>query len=506
MDSLLRNLQDLIGEGWIGPVHCDGREILQRLFVTVRDRAWQEVRPTQFNSRIDQAARTVRLSARHTSDLVDFEWQGELTVSDDGSQVRFEFKGHALRDMDVCRLGLIVLHPVDSMVGSRVTATSHLIHQTFTIEQQLAPQPIKGGVPVAMTEPFTELIIEREDWGRLVLSLDGDSFELEDQRNWGDASFKTYCTPLRNGFPRSVTKGTMISHGVEARFVSPSKSASNITMGCGAEQGRAFRSEVQQEFPEIGQVSSNMPPSSLDDLGAWDHIHVDLTGKEPSALRAVLQSSSSQLEIGVDARPLEQGGGIEWVSLVRAHRERIARIILYGPGISLPSEPTIKLWHNLLNVPEGRFIPLFAATRGYFVEFNRSVPFEAPIAGIAFPLTATVHSDDAETIVGNVATVRDMAQTGRHLTSTSEIALLPLALYHPPAAAATKLSEPQVVRWLMATLRHAVAARVTSITLADDLASVLEREMGVCSAGELRHLIASAPDTAIAISPRMRSQ
>ena len=33
-------------------------------------------------------------------------------------------------------------------------------------------------------------------------SLDtGDVFEMEDQRNWTDASFKTYCTPLRQPFP-----------------------------------------------------------------------------------------------------------------------------------------------------------------------------------------------------------------------------------------------------------------------------------------------------------------
>ena len=71
---------------------------------------------------------------------------------------------------------------------------------------------------VRMTEPFTELRIEREDLGQLLLSFDGDSFELEDQRNWGDASFKTYCTPLRKGFPRAVRRGTLIAHRVKVRF------------------------------------------------------------------------------------------------------------------------------------------------------------------------------------------------------------------------------------------------------------------------------------------------
>jgi hypothetical protein len=220
-------------------------------------------------------------------------------------------------------------------------------------------------------------------------------------------------------------------------------------------------------------------------------MHVDLTGKDPSALRSILESSSCQLEIAVEARSLDRGGGKEWISLTRAHRERIARIIFYGRGTSLPTESAIELWRSLLHAPAGRFIPLFAATRGYFVEFNRTVPFAAPIAGIAFPLTATVHSDDTQTLMSNVATIGAMAQTGRNLTRASEIALMPLALYHPAASAPTKLSDTRIVQWLMATLRHAMAARVTSITLADDVASALEREIGLCCAGELRHLMAS---------------
>lgn len=493
--SLSSSVQDLIGEGWIGPVHCGGREIIRRIFITVRDRNWLEVQPTKFESVIDQATRTVRLSARHTSELVDFEWQGDLTISEDGRDLSLGFKGQALRDMEVCRLGLIVLHPLDSMIGSRVTASSEQAEQTFTVDEQLAPQPIVDGIPGAMTEPFTELRIEREDWGLLILSFEGDSFELEDQRNWGDATFKTYCTPLRKGFPRAVTKGTSIAHRVAAHFVTLStKTAPStpvITSGGGPGHERAFKAEVQQRLPEIGRISSNASPSALDELGTWDHIQVDLTDKDPSALRSVLEASSCQLEIAVEARSLDQGGGMEWVSLIHAHRERIARIIFYGPGTALPSESAIELWHNLLNAGKGRFIPLVAATRGYFVEFNRAVPFVAPITGIAFPLTATVHSDDAQTVMSNVATIGAIAKTGRHLTRTSDIALLPLALYHPPAAASTKLSDTHIVRWLMTTLRRAVAARVTSITLADDVASALEREMGVSCAGELRHLMAS---------------
>ncbi|HCK09781.1 MAG TPA: hypothetical protein DHW45_07880, partial [Candidatus Latescibacteria bacterium] len=44
--------------------------------------------------------------------------------------------------------------------------------------------------------------------------FEGDVFEMEDQRNWTDASYKTYCTPLANPYPVDVAAGTKIRQSV----------------------------------------------------------------------------------------------------------------------------------------------------------------------------------------------------------------------------------------------------------------------------------------------------
>ena len=44
----------------------------------------------------------------------------------------------------------------------------------------------------------------REDAG-LRFAFEGELFELEDQRNWTDASFKTYPTPVALSDPRPMT-------------------------------------------------------------------------------------------------------------------------------------------------------------------------------------------------------------------------------------------------------------------------------------------------------------
>ncbi|HET9444914.1 MAG TPA: hypothetical protein VFO35_01560 [Steroidobacteraceae bacterium] len=478
-----------IGAGWIGPVHLAGREVLRRIFVTVRDRNWQETPPTQFEHELDEHARTVRMRARHTSELVDFEWRGELVLEESACRLRFAFEGRALRDMHVCRLGLVVLHPVESMVGARITVADSHFEQSRTVGRVLAPQPIVEGIPGAVTEPFTRLSIERMNWGQLLLTFNGDSFELEDQRNWGDASFKTYCTPLRRGFPRLVKQGTSIAHSVELRFTPPERTASSVANTTGAEAVTRLA-----QLPEIGRVwHATAEHDSMRGVQTkWDHLHVDLVGQELAALRRLLAfPAAGRLEIAVDAA-IPAGAMSEWSAYLRNHRERIARLLLYGPGTCLPSRQSIEAWQEALDgATAGQGIPLFAATRGYFVEINRAVPVVAATTGVAFPLTATVHSDDADTLMSNVSAVRDMIGTARHLMPGSAVALAPLALYYPPAATRGGLPGDVVTRWFAATASNAAAAGVSSITLAEDLLDVLRAQAGMCSAEAIANLITS---------------
>ena len=455
-------MRDLIRHGSIGPVYSAGHEILRRIFVTVRDRNWQEVAPTQWENVVDEQRRTISIVARHTSELLDFEWRGTLDFSADMRALRFAFKGTALIDMEVCRLGLIVLHSPESLIGSRLTAVGQPGEQRLTVPAKLSPQPIVNGVPLAMTEPFSDLRIERADLGMIQLRFAGDRFELEDQRNWGDASFKSYCTPLRLGYPRAVKAGTTISHSVEADFT-PATVRSIERREPPLETGR---------FPTIGRQwnQHKIEPE-------YHHAHVDVTGSEGAArLRALLRASSTQrIEIAVGQA--EQGVPADQLELMATHGSRISRVLVYGEGTALPTKSGIEHWRRALDRPGLTHVLLLAATRGYYVEYNRSEPLDAAISGIAFPLTATVHSADAATIVDNVRTIRDMAETARQLTGLSELVLAPLALHFPPA----KQQFPQrlVAPWVAATLMHAALAGISSVTLADDVVEAIQREGGV---------------------------
>jgi hypothetical protein len=439
-------LRDIVSDGGIGPVCWAGREILQRIFVSVRDRNWQEIAPTQWQTHFDEARDRVTIEARHTSDLVDFRWKGILQLDSDQHGLSFEFSGEALRDMQICRLGLIVLHPVAAMVGATLNLRGPSAPQQLQIASSIHPQAIVGGMPQAITEPFAELEVSRPDLGVLRLAFAGDLFELEDQRNWGDASFKSYCTPLRLGFPRQLDKGTRIAHRMQATF-SPAEgvaSARNIPSGTAA------------IFPLLGRIGFD------ERRDRWRHVQVEL-----STLREVLARGNlpdgQALELCVDATDRDAQELIE-----ELHRRgaQLARVLLRGSGTQLPSAERVaaaKRWLAVFPSPS-----ILSATAGYYVEHNRNVPLEGAVHGIAFPLTATVHSEDAATVRANVPTISDMVRTAREVHAPRSIAIAPLAL-HFPARLHHGFPQGMAAPWFAATLMHAALAGVTSVTLADDV-------------------------------------
>src|SRR5215213_1202737 len=44
--------------------------------------------------------------------------------------------------------------------------------------------------------------------------MEGDTFEMEDQRNWTDASYKTYVRPLALPWPYTLKQGERVSQRV----------------------------------------------------------------------------------------------------------------------------------------------------------------------------------------------------------------------------------------------------------------------------------------------------
>ena len=111
----------------------------------------------------------------------------------------------------------------------------------------VAPQPILNGLDLPLVPAFSRLEIEVTDGLTLTVELEGDLFEMEDQRNWTDGSFKTFSTPLALPVPFLLRAGQRIKQRLrlscqDARPISsaPSRPRQHSTVTVGEPLGLAL--------------------------------------------------------------------------------------------------------------------------------------------------------------------------------------------------------------------------------------------------------------------------
>lgn len=190
--------------GFIRQIHYGEIEVIRAIYMALRDQNWMTYEPIIENEKITQHEHSFEIQYDCFHELNGkriFHWQVEIAGSADGV-VSFETKGEALTDVLKNRAGICVLHPIKSTAGQPCemlqTDGSH-IKKSF-------PVMISAENPFKNLEGFRWRC--QYDW--YVLRFEGDAFETEDQRNWSDASYKTFSTPLEKPFPVLLKTGEKV--------------------------------------------------------------------------------------------------------------------------------------------------------------------------------------------------------------------------------------------------------------------------------------------------------
>lgn len=265
--------------GKLAQVRVGDIEVWHGVSFTFRDPDWGTPEPV-----------TTEIDVRDQGDAFRVRYQGffptdpviELRVTIDGTREgRLRFCGEALPAGDILanRLGLCVLHPMD-LAGANLEvehADGRCSRSSFPT--LIAPWP-----------PFTLIRSIRHEyadgcWARC--SLAGDVFELEDQRNNSDASFKTYSRSNLMPRPYRLQAGVAVRQSADLRLESPwvQPGAANrptpASVSVGPETG---------VLPQIGIEIS--PHDALSD----DATVAALRALRPSLLHLALDESSGAVK------------------------------------------------------------------------------------------------------------------------------------------------------------------------------------------------------------------
>lgn len=397
-------------------IRYGGVEIIRGIYAAVRDRDWNTVPPRLTDVQIREGVEetVVTFSCEHTAGEIDFVWRGIIRFS--AQEICYGFDGRARTAFQKNRIGFCVLHPME-FAG-------------LAVHVQTADGPVEGIFPeeIAPHQPFKairSMVYEPVPHMGVTVSFEGDRFEMEDQRNWTDASYKTYCTPLDLPCPVPVYPGESIRQSVTVRVrdelpamaAAPAIAAASATSVPG-EHTIVLHATATGRLPGIGFVLAEGVPEA-----EWEQM---LCRLRPDHLRLVLDLTRADWsERLTDAAAFIacKPGKLELEVLLgedepfRELAERIAqtglpvcRMIPFRRNRFVSDSTVLRVARQAIR-EAGLDIPLGGGTRTFYAELNRAALPAEEIDFVVYSVNPQVHAFDdlslMETLAAQSVTVRD---------------------------------------------------------------------------------------------------
>ncbi len=430
-------------------------EIVRRVYAAVRNENWFTVPATLTEIERDIQSDSFRIvyDVQHTHDIVDFRWRGTITGSAEGV-VTFDFDGESHSDFQRNRIGICVLHPA-IVAGEKCVVT----HTNGETEPGAFPELIEPH------QPFFDIAAISQEVGPGVTAtvrFSGDVFEMEDQRNWLDASFKTYSTPQERPKPVAVASGDRIRQSVTL-FVSgaeplalPDASEQPLTVTVG--------DVADVRLPSLGLLLPTGPAEPDKDTDLFlsglplDHFQVELNARAAdfaeSLVQAVQTASDTGKELIVSLRNADS-----LPDSLPAEAEEVSLWLLVPPS----NEGAARLRAAL---PNGS-LRVGAASGGNFTELNR----ERPDASVGWDLVGfagnpQVHAFDDVSILETPPTVATALRSARAFTDAALFAG-PLTFYGSYQRDDPRQKTVLAAVWYFAALSYAIYGGASHVTLCE---------------------------------------
>ncbi|MBI4606573.1 MAG: hypothetical protein HY721_31815 [Planctomycetes bacterium] len=489
----------LLEDGELRRVCLGGREMLRRIHCAVRDRNWGTVPGVISGLAIHARPDSFSISylCEHRQGDVDFAWQGSIEGRADGT-VRFVVDGEARSTFLRNRIGLCVLHP-PQLAGSACVCE----HAGGPVERGTWPKWISPSAPFKDIRALSHEVFPGL-WA--YVRFEGEVFEMEDHRNWTDASFKTFCTPLSIPYPAEVRKGTRITQSVTLRLEGELPDL--------PQEGRKPKPSVAVDrarprpLPRIGLgVASHGKPLARREVARLkalrlSHLRADLRLARPGWEAALRQAASEAAALGARLEAalfLSDAGERELEALAAALREVRAPVLhwlVFHEREKVTSEPWVRLARDVLRRgdPSAR---VGSGTDVEFVDLNRTQPPREILDLACYSANPQVHATDDESLLENMSAQGTTVESARELLGGLPVAVTPITLKRrfnpdatgpvpdPPPGELPPQVDPRQMSlfgavWTVGSIKHLGEAGAASLTYYETTGwrGVLERHEG----------------------------
>lgn len=402
------------------------REVIRMIYSAVRDTEWHTIKPTISQEEFDLRQDSFRIKYRCQYISEDINFSAHFIIEGNpGNSLIISFEGEVVKTFEKNRIGFCVLHPVKTCAGESCI----IRHSNDDLETSEFPQIISPSQPFRDIKSMKWKIADHN----CILDFYGDVFETEDQRNWTDASYKTYCTPLNRPFPVKLQEGEKINQQIELKvegdFSLENDDKDQIVI--------TIHPEKTFKFPLIG-IGRSTRQDSITETEIqilkklrFDHYRVDLflfrSDWRSNAKLAANEASrlGYPLEYALffdDAAVFQATEFIEWI---RATHSDIALIILFhNTQPSTPDILTDKVAPLLKEAFSG--LKIGCGTNANFAQLNRNRPESIHNNYICYSIHPQEHASDNTTLVENLQAQGYTVESAMQFANGKEIWISPV--------------------------------------------------------------------------------
>jgi hypothetical protein len=195
--------------GQLRYLKVNGIEVLRAIGFLIRDKDWGTATPAISNLKVDQRNDSFSVSF-HAAIAIGNQalaYEAKIEGTGDGN---LEFTGTAAPKTDflTARTGFVVLHPLKGVAGHPVD----IEHVDGSRVKSKFPELVNPIQPVLNIRSLTHEVMPGL---KATVLMEGETFEMEDHRNWTDASFKTYVRPLIRPWPYTLKAGEPVEQTIK---------------------------------------------------------------------------------------------------------------------------------------------------------------------------------------------------------------------------------------------------------------------------------------------------
>ena len=411
--------------GQLRYIRIGGVEVLRAIAFLVRDENWGTFTPTLENLKVDEreGGFTVTYRATCKDQKRTLVYDARISGASDGS-LAFEVAADPVTDVETNRTGFIVLHPVKGIAGAPLKIL------------QVDGREITSKFPETIDPdcPFRDIRALSHEvrpgvWA--TCTMEGDTFEMEDQRNWSDASYKTYVRPLARPWPYTLPKGVKVEQAVR---LSISGAAVAAPVGSTREPIEIRLGEGRGAMPMIGiGVPAEEAEPALHSIGLvkafgpkWLACQLDLRqghgSKELDLYRRLADETGAEivLEI-VTSGGMDPAGELQPLAeSVRAAGLKPSAVTVFPaedmksvlPGSPWPKMPSFQ---EIYAAAREAFpgVKLGGGMAAYFTELNRKRPPAELLDYVTHTTCPSVHAPDDRSVMETLEALPYQIQSTR---------------------------------------------------------------------------------------------